>query len=107
MRHRGWELIVGAFALYWVLFAGIALGQAGLPPPGTTAGAATGTPHPCHAFEQAQHHRPLVLKAINLITPLRVPKEVEFTGLDEALHGESAYIVERRAPAAQPAPRRS
>jgi Amt family ammonium transporter len=47
----------------------------------------------------------IILKVINLVTPLRVPKEVEYTGLDEALHGEAAYIVETRAPAT-PAPAR-
>jgi ammonium transporter, Amt family len=31
------------------------------------------------------------LKLINLFTPVRVADEVEYKGLDEALHGESAY----------------
>jgi ammonium transporter, Amt family len=31
------------------------------------------------------------LKLINLFTPVRVPDDVERKGLDEALHGESAY----------------
>ncbi len=46
----------------------------------------------------------LILKVIDLITPLRVPKDIELAGLDEALHGESAYIVELRATTS---PRRS
>jgi Amt family ammonium transporter len=38
----------------------------------------------------------VILKVINLITPLRVPKDVELAGLDEALHGEAAYVGEGR-----------
>ena len=32
-----------------------------------------------------------MLKVINIFTPVRVPEEVERTGLDVALHGETAY----------------
>lgn len=34
----------------------------------------------------------LILKAISLVTPLRVPEETEKAGLDLALHGEAAYM---------------
>ncbi len=33
----------------------------------------------------------VMLKVINVFTPVRVPEEVERTGLDVALHGETAY----------------
>ncbi len=34
----------------------------------------------------------LILKFVNLITPIRVPKKIEVKGLDEGLFGEEAYI---------------
>jgi Amt family ammonium transporter len=34
----------------------------------------------------------IILKAISLITPLRVTEEDEETGLDISQHGEDAYI---------------
>ena len=33
----------------------------------------------------------VMLKVINVFTPVRVPDEVETKGLDKALHGETAY----------------
>ncbi|MDQ2980916.1 MAG: ammonium transporter [Actinomycetota bacterium] len=46
----------------------------------------------------------LMLVAINLITPVRV-SEADAIGLDEAMHGESAYILDDdNAPAPVPAP---
>ena len=33
----------------------------------------------------------LILKAVNLLVPVRVSEEVEARGLDEVLHGEPAY----------------
>jgi len=35
----------------------------------------------------------LMLRVINLITPVRVTDAVEETGLDEHLHGETAYVI--------------
>jgi Amt family ammonium transporter len=35
----------------------------------------------------------LMLRALNLITPVRVTDAVEETGLDEHLHGETAYVI--------------
>jgi ammonium transporter, Amt family len=32
-----------------------------------------------------------ILKLVNMVTPVRVPSEIEAKGLDEALHGEAAY----------------
>jgi Amt family ammonium transporter len=49
----------------------------------------------------------LIFKVVGLITPLRVSKEVELAGLDEAVHGEAAYVVETRASAAPTPSRRS
>jgi len=33
----------------------------------------------------------VILKLVNLVVPLRVSEEEEITGLDLALHGETAY----------------
>jgi Amt family ammonium transporter len=33
----------------------------------------------------------IMLIVINMFTPVRVPKEMEKSGLDEGLHGERAY----------------
>ena len=34
----------------------------------------------------------VILKVVNLITPVRVPEDVEVTGLDKGLFGEDAYV---------------
>ncbi len=34
----------------------------------------------------------IILRVVNLITPVRVPEEVEVAGLDEGLFGEDAYV---------------
>lgn len=33
----------------------------------------------------------MILKIVNIFTPVRVPDEVEITGLDQMIHGEAAY----------------
>ena len=46
----------------------------------------------------------IILKVIGLFMDLRVPEDVEIAGLDEALHGESAYYQPDSITGKDPAP---